>query len=248
MNTPHRIGRALLGLACLLALGACTSLPPDPAGAAETAQPGLDNQATYLALVRQMQGNGMWFASLAHIDALEQRWGSTPATRLLRAQAFRHTGQDAPSAALYEQLTGTTERAAALRGLGLLAGTRGDYAEAATLFQQAREARPTDGLLLNDLGYAYLMAGRFDAARLPLMQAQQLLPDHPRVRSNLALYLLTQGDTAAARRWMDEARLSDAARSAIEQQARVLAPASAPSEKTLRMSLRLENPPAPSTP
>lgn len=252
----RRCGASLLMAAAALALGACASLPD--AAQAEAAQaaarePSLDNQPTYLTLVRQMQANGMWFASLAHIDALEQRWGVTTETRLLRADALRQTGQQTPSAALYEQLLDTPERAAAYRGLGLLAGAANDYTRAAGMFEKARQVLPADGLLLSDLGYALLRAGRFEAARLPVLQAAQLQPANPRVRSNLALYLLTQGQADQARQVMDEARFSGATRQAIEQLARELTPqrqaAGHPAPHSgLRLSATLTTPPALATP
>lgn len=221
------IGRTLLLGAGALALGACASLPDAAqleAAQAAAREPSLDNRPTYLALVRQMQGNGLWFASIAHIDALEQRWGVSPETRLLRADALRHTDQPAASTALYDKLLDTPERAAAYRGLGLLAGAGDDYVRAAQMFERARQLQPTDGLLLSDLGYALLRAQRFEAARLPVLQAAQLLPANPKVRSNLALYLLTQGQAAQARQVMDEARFGHATREAIEQLALALAP------------------------
>lgn len=222
-----RVFGTLLFGACALALSACASLPDAAqleATQAAAREPTLDNRPTYLALVRQMQGSGMWFASLAHIDALEQRWGTSAETRLLRADALRQTGQPTASAALYDKLLDTPERAAAYRGLGLLAGASDDYARAAEMFERARQVLPADGLLLSDLGYALLRAQRFDAARLPVQQAAQLLPTHPKVRSNLALYLLTQGQSEQARQVMDEARFSGATRQAIEQLALELAP------------------------
>lgn len=262
MNTPalrpslRRFCGTLLLATSALALGACASLPD--AAQAEAAQaaarePSLDNQPTYLSLVRQMQGNGMWFASLAHIDALEQRWGVTHETRLLRADALRQTGQQAPSAALYDKLLDTPERAAAYRGLGLLAGASSDYVRAAEMFEKARQVLPADGLLLSDLGYALLRARRFDAARLPVLQAAQLQPASPKVRSNLALYLLTQGQADRARQVMDEARFNGATRQAIEQLAHELAPqlqvsGAAALHTGLRLSPTLTNPPVLATP
>lgn len=247
---------ALLVATGALVLGGCASLPD--AAQAEAAQaaarePSLDNQPTYLSLVRQMQGNGMWFASLAHIDALEQRWGVTTETRLLRADALRQTGQQAASTALYEKLLDTPERAAAYRGLGLLAGAGNDYTRAAEMFEKARQVLPADGLLLSDLGYALLRARRFDAARLPVLQAAQLQPANPKVRSNLALYLLTQGQADQARQVMDEARFNATTRQAIEQQAQELAPqrqvsGGAVVHTGLRLSATLTRPPALATP
>ena len=264
MNTTASTRLSSLGRACgslllgagALALGACASLPDAAqleAAQAAAREPTLDNRPTYLSLVRQMQGNGMWFATLAHIDALEQRWGVSSETRLLRADALRQTGQPAPSAALYNKLLDTPERAAAYRGLGLLAGASDDYTRAAEMFERARQVLPADGLLLSDLGYALLRAQRFDAARLPVQQAAQLLPTHPRVRSNLALYLLTQGQTEQARQVMDEARFSGATRQAIEQLAQELAPhrplaGTLAVQTGLRLSPMLTTPPALVTP
>ncbi|WP_234262859.1 tetratricopeptide repeat protein [Hydrogenophaga sp. NFH-34] len=222
MKRPARL--LPLALAAAL-LGGCASQPSksDSAAAEATASgAALENAATHGALVRQMQGNGLWFASLAHIDALERRWGATSETRLMRAEALRHTDQAAASAALYQQLLDTPERAAAWRGLGLISGSQGDYARAAECFENARQIAPTDGLLLNDLGYALLMDRRPEQARLPIMQAVQLLPQQPRVRSNLVLYLLVDQRPAEARRLMDEAGLSAATRRAIEQLAQEL--------------------------
>ncbi len=259
-HTTPRLQRprsALLAAACLLLLGACASLPDAnqvEAAQAAAREPSMDNQPTYLALVRQMQGNGMWFASLAHIDALEQRWGATDQTRLLRANALRQTNQPAASAALYEKLLNTSERAAAHQGLGLLAGAGNDYGRAADQFERARQITPSDGLLLSDLGYALLRAQRFDDARLPVLQAAQLLPNNARVRSNLALYLLTQGQSTHARQVMDEAKFNPATRDAIEQLAQQLAPhrdvgsGLALQTTGLRLSTLLSLPPSLATP
>lgn len=256
LPSPRLASARLLLAAGALALGACASLPDAAqleAAQAAAREPTLDNRPTYLSLVRQMQASGMWFASLAHIDALEQRWGASAETRLLRADALRQTGQPGPSAALYDKLLDTPERAAAYRGLGLLAGANDDYARAAEMFERARQVLPADGLLLSDLGYALLRARRFDAARLPVQQAAQLLPTHPRVRSNLALYLLTQGHTEQARQVMDEARFGPATRQAIEQLAQELAPQRPPAlahpvQTGLRLSPMLTAPPALATP
>lgn len=255
MNTIARI-RCLLVAAGALALGACSTLPDAAhADAAQAAarEPSLENQPTYLTLVRQMQGNGMWFASIAHIDALEQRWGVSNDTRLLRADALRQTDQAAASAALYEKLIDTPERAAAYRGLGLLAGAGNNYTRAAEMLERARQVQPTDGLLLSDLGYALLRAQRFDAARLPVLQAAQLLPTSAKVRSNLALYLFTQGQADQARQVMDEARFSASTREAIEQLALQLAPprqtvSGLAMATGLRMSPMLTTAPALATP
>lgn len=175
----------------------------------------IDTQATYLKVVGQMQQQGLWFASLAHIDALEQRWGITPDSTRVRADALRQTGQAEPSEAAYKRLLNTPQESAGYRGLGLLAGARGHYAEAVQLFKQAQRRTPTDALLLSDLGYASLRAGQLEEARLPLMQALQLQPDSKQAQANVALYLEATHQPEQATALMDANRMPEATRAAV---------------------------------
>lgn len=179
----------------------------------------VDTQATYLRLVEQMQKEDLWFASLAHIDALEQRWGISPESSRVRAEALRQTGQAAPAEAAYKRLMGTPLESAGYRGLGLLAGARGNYAEAVQLLAQAQRRTPTDALLLSDLGYAQLRAGQIDQARLPLMQALQLRPDSTQAQANLALYLEVTNQRDQATALMDANRMSETTRLAVREAA-----------------------------
>lgn len=179
----------------------------------------IDSKATYLKLVEQMQKEGLWFASLAHIDALEQRWGVSPESTRMRADALRQTDQAALSEQAYKRLIGTPLESAGYRGLGLLAGARGSFAEAAQLFRQAQRQAPTDALLLSDLGYASLRAGQVEEARLPLMQALQLRPDSTQAQSNLALYLEVTGQREQSERVMEVNRMPPAARAAVREAA-----------------------------
>ncbi|MBT2336770.1 hypothetical protein J7E49_23050 [Variovorax paradoxus] len=179
----------------------------------------VDTQATYLKLVEQMQKEELWFASLAHIDALEQRWGVSPESTRVRADALRQTGQAAPAEAAYKRLLGTPLASAGYRGLGLLAGMRGSYAEAVQLLMQAQHRTPTDALLLSDLGYAHLRAGQIEEARLPLMQALQLRPDSTQAQANLALYLEVTNQRDQATALMDANRMSETTRRAVREAA-----------------------------
>lgn len=179
----------------------------------------VDTQPTYLRLVEQMQKEDLWFASLAHIDALEQRWGLSPESTRVRAEALRQTGQAALAEAAYKRLMGTPLESAGYRGLGLLAGTRGNYAEAVQLLAQAQRRTPTDALLLSDLGYAQLRAGQIEEARLPLMQALQLRPDSTQAQANLALYLEVTNQRDQASVLMNANRMSEATRLAVREAA-----------------------------
>ena len=187
---PHRL---VFGALLLALLAGCSTTKPDPVyvGAAEQQQraaaeqaafPGtgpnatVNNVATYLKLVEQMQRDGLWFASLAHIDSLEQRWGVSPESTRLRADALRQTEQLAESRKFYGKLMGTPLEAAAYHGLGLLAGAESDFPGAVRMLEQAQRRTPTDGLLLSDLGYANLRAGRPAQARLPPQQVWHMEP------------------------------------------------------------------------
>jgi Flp pilus assembly protein TadD len=126
------------------------------------------------------------------------------------------------SEAAYRKLIGTPLEAAGYRGLGLLAGARGDYPEAVRMLKQAQQRNPTDALLLNDLGYASLRAGFIDDARLPLMQALQLKPDNPQAQANLAMYLEVTQQREQAIALMDANKIPATTRVAIRDAARQL--------------------------
>lgn len=53
----------------------------------------LTSPGTYLSLIRRMQEQGMYYASLAHIDAYVQRFGRTPDVLLL----YRRAARDRPA-------------------------------------------------------------------------------------------------------------------------------------------------------
>lgn len=234
----HRAWPAVL---VMLAVAGCSSTKGSYPGATEQRQQQkaeaaasdaassavTDSAATYLKLVEQMQRDGLWFASLAHIDALEQRWGISPESTRLRADALRRTDQAEASRKLYEKLMGTPLEAAGYRGLGLLAGSEGDYGQAVRMLEQAQRRTPTDGLLLSDLGYAQMRAGRLAQARVPLMQALQLAPENTQVQVNAALYLQASGRPEQAEALMDANKIPDTTRTAIRQAALALPIASA---------------------
>lgn len=193
-----------------------------------------DNRATHVQLVTQMQQKDLYFASLAHIDALQQRWGIDPESNLLRADALRHTGQADQARALYSDLLASPQKARAAHGLGLLAGRAGDYPRAAVYLQQASLAAPTDADMLNDLGFVLMQQGQWTDARLPLMKASELASDNPRIWSNVALFLMLSGQPAQAEEVVAGRKLSEVARNQIAELASsIRARASAPAVSSL---------------
>ncbi|WJF91288.1 pilus assembly protein [Paraburkholderia bonniea] len=184
-----------------------------------------DTPGMYLGLIERMQAQGLYYASLAHIDAYEKQYGVSPETRLLRADALRATDQPDASAAAYSALLNTPLAARGYRGLGLLAGSAGDFPRAAQALQQAVLLAPIDATTLSDLGYARLRSGDINGARVPLMQAAELDQSNPKIISNLALYLLAEGQRAQAQALMNEQKIADEVRAAIESEAQTVAAA-----------------------
>ena len=112
-----------------------------------------------LSMIAEAQRQERYFASLAYIDAFQQQFGNDPRVGPMRAEALRQTGQTAASEQAYRALLGTPQAADGWHGLGLIAGARGQYAQAADDFSRAAKLAPTDPRILGDLGYARLRAG-----------------------------------------------------------------------------------------
>lgn len=188
-------------------------------------EPAPDTPGMYLALIDRMQRQGLFYASLAHIDAYEKQYGITPDSTLLRAEALRETGQPSASAQAYRALLSTLLAARGYRGLGLLAGAVGDFRQASHELAQAARLVPTDAATLSDLGYARLREGDIAGARVPLMQAAQLDAHSARIASNVALLLLAQGHAKEARALMDEQQFAPGVRTAVRDDAAKVAAA-----------------------
>ena len=181
--------------------------------------PVVNTQETYLALVRQMQSKSLWYASIAHLDALDKQWGASSDSRLLRADALRQVGQLNAAVPIYQGLLGSAKDGAARYGLGRVAAELGDFPRAAQQMEQARVSNPVDPRLLSDLGYAYLRAGDLNAARLPLMQAAQLNPEDAQVNVNLCLFMKVSGQSVEAEDFMRQRKMDAQTQQAIREQA-----------------------------
>ncbi|MDR2298808.1 MAG: tetratricopeptide repeat protein [Comamonas sp.] len=181
--------------------------------------PVVNTQDTYLALVRQMQSKSLWYASIAHLDALDKQWGASSDSRLMRADALRQVGQFDDAAPIYQSLLGGAKDGAARYGLGRVAAEQGDFPKAAQQMELARMANPVDPRLLTDLGYAYLRARNLNAARLPLMQAAQLNPEDAQANVNLSLLMMVSGQSEQAEEFMRQRKLDAETRQAVKEQA-----------------------------
>lgn len=161
-----------------------------------------------LNTISETQLKGRYFASLAFIDAYTAEFGADAEVSVMQAEALRNTGQLEQSQKLYESLVAGSKGAFAYRGLGLLAGQQQNYTKAAEYLSAAVSLRPTDALLLSDLGFAQLRSGQLDQARISLGKAAELEPENAKVLSNLALYLLVNNQMAKADEMMSSLKLS----------------------------------------
>lgn len=180
----------------LLALALAISGPALASPSRLPVHPGSSD--VHMDLIRKMQSQGAWFASLAHIEAHRQEHGDNPALRLAEADALRQTGQAERARRLYAQLLKTPYQAAAHNGLGLLDATEGHLQKGIVQLRRASALAPLNVDYLNDLGYALMLAGQHAEARFPLAQAIELSPGDKRIISNVALWHLVDGKEASA--------------------------------------------------
>lgn len=183
------------------------------------AQEQYDDRAVYRGLIERMQQQGLYYASLAHLDAYQQRFGDSADVAMLRADALRETEQDEAAAIAYRNLLGSSHAARAYHGLGLLAGRSGDFGEAVTQLEASLSRDPTNALVASDLGYALMRAGQLQQARVPVMQALQLDGANPRIVSNAVVWMLATRQREQATALMERASMSASTRKAIAQEA-----------------------------
>jgi Flp pilus assembly protein TadD len=236
-------------LALAMLLGGCASrggylnhVQPDLA--AEPAAPSeKSSKPMYLDLIRQMQQQGAYYASLANIDAYRQRYGSSPPLRRLQADALRNTGQADEAKALYQALVHTDQAAAAWHGLGIIAADQQQNPAAEESLSRAVQMDPVNVDYLGDLGYQRLRAGAVASAHEPLAKAAELAPGNVKAVSNLVLWMLLDNDYVQADATMQQANLPEAAR----QQVRTLAAqllSTPPAHATVIASLSIHRPTA----
>jgi Flp pilus assembly protein TadD len=220
MRTPNYLLVLLLPLLATACgpRAAYKSPPPEPA-LVETPQ---NDRAMYLDLLRQMQDQGAYFASLAHIDAFRQRFGDSPELRVLQADALRQTGENAAATQLYRGLLKGPQAASAWHGLGLIAASDNDLAQANLALRNAVQSDPLNVTYLGDLGFALLQSGDTELARAPLAKAAELAPGNARAVSNLALWALLSGQSSMAEAMIQRANLPNATRQEIHRLAQTL--------------------------
>ncbi|MCK2042149.1 hypothetical protein KZO83_05555 [Chromohalobacter sp. TMW 2.2308] len=217
--------QALVGIACLVALGGCASSSTpntawtQPQGAqsasSRLAAPQQDEGDTrrgacgeemtattgmQISLIRQMLNDDKPRAALAHLDdlSLDANRGSLAEPRLLRGEALRKTGKRDRADEVYATLTETCLAADAWRGIARNQAARGELETALNSMQRAREARPIDAAIRNDLGYLHLLEGQPRQAEDEFLTALELSPGYSRAARNLVMALYAQNNDRQA--------------------------------------------------
>lgn len=219
-----RPGRLMAGLVCLAALAGCAG--PDTPNTAWTQTDGRANgiatanegdsttrrgacgepmSATtgmQITLIRQMLDDDKPRAALAHLDSLslEATGADLAEPRLLRGEALRRTGKRDAADRIYDSLTATCLAADAWRGIARNQAARGDMATALASMRKARESRPIDAAIRNDLGYLHLLEGQPRQAEEEFLTALELSPNYARAARNLVMALYAQGNARQATR------------------------------------------------
>lgn len=173
----------------------------------------------YLQLIGNMQEKKLYFASIAHLDAFDLRWPGDARATLLRGDALREVGYLERARAIYQNMLKTAPSAGAYHGLGIIASRQGDTTAALVALARANQLAPTSAAILNDLGYAQLLAGQLDDARLSLHKASELDPKNSRAGANLALLYVVIGQADKAQSIMNWYQLPEVQRQEITRKA-----------------------------
>ncbi|MDX1668975.1 MAG: tetratricopeptide repeat protein [Limnobacter sp.] len=173
----------------------------------------------HLTLVQRMIQQDSTYAALAHLDAYQQKWGTSLASQRLRADALRKTRQFDQAEAIYQTLLSSENSSQAWYGLGRVAIDKGDLTTAVPRLEKAIDRDPLYVEAYSDLGLVYLLLNNKQPAYDTLMKASQLSNNDPKVLANLALWGLVFQDFDLARSVADRLDWSDETRGQVLQQA-----------------------------
>lgn len=168
---------------CLACITGCTGNPLRAPGV--TAQE--DLQKALAASRRSVQA--------ADRAGGEAAGGSEIAENLLRGHREAEAGRLDQAARFYERVLREDPRhPVAHHRLGVIADQNRDFAAAERHYSAALEVRPDDPDVLNDLGYCYLLQGRYPESERTLREVVAVAPTHERALTNLGMLYGKIGD------------------------------------------------------
>jgi Flp pilus assembly protein TadD len=195
--TQRSIGFRFIILAALI------SAAPASAASGRTSMPEAEppTRGLYLQLIRQARADGRPRAAIAYLDDFDRQFPGDLDARLLRINSLLDLGQNDKADAVLSALGKTAangRNAAAINAAhGHVLAAHGAWGEAASRYEAAVAADPTDPMLRNALGYALIRTGAYDRAIEALRGATDLAPGDTIVRNNLVLALTLGGQPAA---------------------------------------------------
>ena len=199
--------KVLIAALVVMMLGGCASNGQSPWAALTTpgqcAKPGSEQELA-LNLADDLANEGKLHASLANLQNLPD---ALPQVRQRKARAYRLLGRS-EAEPLYRSLLGTCMTAEGEHGLGQLAATHGDAAQALAHLQRAARLAPTDEKIRNDLGVVYLKQQRLEDARFEFMTAIELKQEDLLAAVNLVTLLIYQDDWGQAAKVVSQLWLS----------------------------------------
>jgi Flp pilus assembly protein TadD len=171
---------------CCACIAGCTRNSLQPPGASAQAE-----------LEQALAANRISSSVAAQQDAASG--GSSPATEiaenLLRGHREAEAGRLDQAARFYERVLREDPRhPVAHHRLGVIADQNRDFATAERHYSAALETRPNDPDVLNDLGYCYVLQGRYPEGERTLRDAVALAPTHERALTNLGMLYGKIGD------------------------------------------------------
>lgn len=117
------------------------------------------------------------------------------AENLLRGHREAEAGRLDQAARFYERVLREDPRhPVAHHRLAVIADQNRDFAAAERHYSAALETRPNDPDVLNDLGYCYLLQGRYPESERTLRDAVAIAPTHERALTNLGMLYGKIGD------------------------------------------------------
>jgi Flp pilus assembly protein TadD len=161
----------------------------------------LDAQNTrrlFLILIDTLHKQGKTRAALAFLEAYNKQFSNDKDAMLLQAQCLTDTGAFQQAKPLFAALLTSPRAAAAYAGLGDIAASGHDWANAAIQFEKATYLDPSNAAYVNDLGFALIRIGQYDRGLAKLQQATQLDPANRIARNNLILGMTLAGRPSEA--------------------------------------------------
>lgn len=152
----------------------------------------------HLSLIEEMLDRGLFHAALAHLDALDAASREAPRARYLRAEALRRGGELPAARAVYAGLLETCLGGLGHFGLGRIAAAQCSLDVAEQELETARQMRPVDARVLNDLGMVHFARGNLPAAARTFQTAVELTRgEGPSTRNLLHVLVRQQSWTQA---------------------------------------------------